>query len=63
MPNKTQIKGKTKEGTGAVRETAGKVTGNRDMEAKGSAQKTEGKVQGAVGKVKQVAGDLKNKVS
>lgn len=63
MPNKTQVKGKTKEGTGAVREKAGKVTGNRDMEAKGSAQKNEGKVQGAVGKVKQMAGDLKDKVS
>jgi uncharacterized protein YjbJ (UPF0337 family) len=63
MPNKDQIKGKGKEAMGATREKAGQMTGNRDMEAKGTSQKWEGKTQGTMGKVKDKAGDLKDKVS
>lgn len=48
---------------GAVKEAAGKATGNDQLRAKGAAEKTAGKVQQGVGKgkdaVRDVAGGLK----
>jgi uncharacterized protein YjbJ (UPF0337 family) len=63
MPNKTQLKGKAKEAIGATREKAGKMTGIRQLQSRGAAQKREGKLEGAFGKVKRMAGGLKDKVS
>ena len=47
-----QTKGTGKEIKGGIKETAGKVTGDRETEAKGKADKTEGKAQRAWGDVK-----------
>jgi len=46
---------------GAIKETAGKVTGNRQTEAEGKAEKTVGKVQRNVGEAKDQARDLLDK--
>ncbi len=40
---------------GQVKESAGKATGNRSMEAEGTAEKAAGKVQHGVGNVKRAA--------
>ena len=45
MVNKDQVKGVGKQVKGSVKETAGRVTGNRQTEAEGVAEKSAGKVQ------------------
>lgn len=47
--NRHQVKGKLKEAAGATQETAGRVTGNRDQQARGQARETSGKVQKKAG--------------
>ena len=49
---KDRIGGAAKEAGGKIKETAGKIVGDRKMEAEGSAKKTEGKIQNAVGGLK-----------
>ena len=65
--DRDRMEGKVKEGTGWAQDKAGEVTGNRDMEARGEADRVEGKAQGALGKVKDAVGDaadaVKDKVS
>ena len=59
--HKDEIKGAAKDMKGSMKEAAGKATGNRDMEARGIAEKTEGKVQKGVGNIKDAARNaLKN---
>ena len=53
MVNKDQVKGVGKQVKGSVKETAGRVTGNRRTEAEGAAEKTVGKVQKGFGDVKE----------
>ena len=48
--NKTRVDGAKNQAKGAVKEAAGKVTGNVGLQAKGAVQKTAGKAQSAVGK-------------
>ena len=54
--NKDQIKGRTREAAGKVKEVAGKITGNKTLEQKGRLEKTAGKIQAGYGDVKH---DLK----
>jgi uncharacterized protein YjbJ (UPF0337 family) len=53
MVNKDQVKGVAKQVKGSVKETAGRMTGNRQTEAEGAAEKTVGKVQKGFGDVKE----------
>ena len=53
MVNKDQVKGVAKQVKGSVKETAGRMTGNRQAEAEGAAEKTVGKVQKGFGDVKE----------
>jgi uncharacterized protein YjbJ (UPF0337 family) len=53
---KDKIKGSAKEAAGKVKETAGRTTGNRDMEDRGTAEKVGGKIQRKVGDIKKVFG-------
>ena len=46
---------------GAIKETAGKVTGDAKLQAEGAADKTAGKVQNAVGGAKDAVHDALNK--
>jgi uncharacterized protein YjbJ (UPF0337 family) len=47
-----QVKGKVKEGVGEAQEHLGRVTGDRDQEARGHAKEQEGKVEKKVGDLK-----------
>jgi uncharacterized protein YjbJ (UPF0337 family) len=51
--NKKQVKGHYEEAKGAVKEAAGKMTGNEELELKGKIQKEAGKIQAGVGDVEQ----------
>jgi uncharacterized protein YjbJ (UPF0337 family) len=50
--DKDRVKGSAKQAKGAIKETAGKLTGDTKLEADGKADKTEGKIQNAIGGVK-----------
>lgn len=50
--NKDQVKGRTSTVTGKIKETVGKVTDDKDLEAKGTVEKVGGKVRSAYGDVK-----------
>jgi len=49
--------GKVHEVKGAVKQKAGELTGNRNLEADGRAEKNVGKVQNFAGKVEKVIGE------
>jgi len=51
---KDQIKGKFHELKGDVKEKAGQVTNNPNLETKGQSEKLAGKVQKKVGQIEQV---------
>ena len=50
--NKDRIEGSAKQAGGAIKEMAGKVTGDAKLKAEGTADKLAGKVQNAVGGAK-----------
>ena len=50
--DKDRVEGSAEQTKGSVKEAAGKVLGDKKLEAEGSADKTAGKVQNAVGGVK-----------
>jgi uncharacterized protein YjbJ (UPF0337 family) len=50
--DKDRIAGSAKQAGGAVKQAAGKVTGDTKLQAEGAADKAAGKVQNAVGGVK-----------
>ncbi|MER8827290.1 CsbD family protein [Mesorhizobium sp. M0938] len=52
MVNKDQVAGMAKQVKGSVKKAAGKATGNRRIQAEGSADKIAGKLQKAYGDVK-----------
>ncbi|WP_035179955.1 CsbD family protein [Acidocella facilis] len=53
--DKDRIEGTLKQAKGAVKETAGKVTGDTKLQAEGKADKVEGKVQNTIGGLKDAA--------
>jgi uncharacterized protein YjbJ (UPF0337 family) len=57
--NKDQTKGRIEEAKGKIKEIAGQVVGDKDLELKGKIQNTGGKAQAAYGDVKA---DLKKVV-
>lgn len=52
MVDRDRIEGAGKQAKGAIKEVAGKVTGDEKLKAEGKADKAEGKIQNAVGGVK-----------
>ena len=59
--NKDQVKGRIDEATGKMKEAAGRVTGNPDLEDRGTVQKVGGKAQKTYGDVKEdVRKDLRS---
>ena len=56
MWNKDEIKGKGKQIEGAIKNKAGKLTDNPNLEAKGKAERVAGKVQEKTGKARQKVG-------
>lgn len=59
--DKDRVEGIGKQIKGAVKDAAGKVTGDSKMQAEGKADKTEGKVQNTVGGAKDGVRDAVNK--
>ena len=59
--DKDRIEGAGKQVKGAVKDAAGKVTGDSKMQAEGKADKAEGKVQNTVGGAKDGVRDAVNK--
>ena len=55
--DKDRVDGAGKEIKGAVKDAAGKVTGDRKLQAEGKADKVAGKVQNEFGKAKDAARD------
>jgi uncharacterized protein YjbJ (UPF0337 family) len=50
--DKDRIKGSAEQAKGAIKELAGKVTGDAKLESEGKADKAAGKIQNAVGGLK-----------
>lgn len=59
--NKDQVAGRAQEAKGNLKEGAGKVLGNEQMEAEGKADQVGGKVQKNVGDAKEKTKDVVNK--
>jgi len=55
--DKDRIEGAAHQAKGAIKEAAGKVLGDKKLEAEGAAEKAAGKVQNAVGGVKDTVRD------
>jgi uncharacterized protein YjbJ (UPF0337 family) len=55
--DKDKWEGRGKEAGGKVKETAGKVTGDKNLEADGKGDQGKGKVQETFGKVKEKVKD------
>jgi uncharacterized protein YjbJ (UPF0337 family) len=55
--DKDEIKGKAEKAKGYVKEKVGEVTGNRDLEAEGSAERLAGKARETLGKAKEKVKD------
>jgi uncharacterized protein YjbJ (UPF0337 family) len=56
-----RVKGAAHEAKGAVKEAAGKLTGDKKIEAEGAAERAAGKVQNAVGGLKDSAREALDK--
>jgi uncharacterized protein YjbJ (UPF0337 family) len=56
--DKDRIAGSAKQAVGGVKEAAGKVLGDKKLQADGSAQKAEGAVQNAVGGVRDAVREI-----
>lgn len=57
MKYEDEVKGKGKQVTGAVKEELGKLTGDRNLEDSGTADRVEGDVQEGFGKAKRKIGE------
>jgi uncharacterized protein YjbJ (UPF0337 family) len=55
--DKDRIEGSANQAKGAVKEAAGKITGDSKLKAEGAADKAAGKVQNAVGGLKDTLRD------
>lgn len=56
--DKEHLKGAAKKAEGSVKETAGKATGNKSLEAEGKIDKLEGEARIAAGDAKDAAREL-----
>jgi uncharacterized protein YjbJ (UPF0337 family) len=56
--DKDRIEGSANQAKGAVKEVAGKITGDAKLKAEGAADKMKGKVQNAVGGAKDAIRDV-----
>lgn len=56
--NKDRVEGSAHQAKGAIKETAGKLTGDTKLQGEGKAEKTAGKIQNTVGGVKDTIKEL-----
>jgi uncharacterized protein YjbJ (UPF0337 family) len=57
IPNREEVKGKYEAAKGAVKEKAGHVIDDKEMERQGAAERDAGDVRNQVGKVKRKVGE------
>jgi uncharacterized protein YjbJ (UPF0337 family) len=50
--DKDRIEGSAKQAKGAIKDAAGKITGDHKLQGEGKADKAEGKIQNAIGGLK-----------
>jgi uncharacterized protein YjbJ (UPF0337 family) len=56
--DREHVKGAADKAKGAIKDTAGKVTGDKDLQAEGKVDKAKGTAHNAAGNVKDAARDL-----
>lgn len=56
-PNKDEVEGKYEQAKGSIKEGLGRLTGDEEMEAEGSADKAKGDVQESWGGAKRKVGE------
>lgn len=61
--DKDRVEGAMHQAKGAIKEGAGKLTGDKKTQAEGTAEKAAGKVQNTVGGVKDAARDAIDKAA
>lgn len=61
MVDKSRVEGALDQAKGAIKEGAGKLTGDAKLESEGKADKAAGKVENAVGGAKDTARDALDK--
>lgn len=59
--DKQRIEGGLDKAKGTIKEKAGQMTGDRDMEAEGKMDKAEGHVRSGIGKAKDAAKEIVGK--
>ena len=57
LPNKDEVEGKFDQAKGGVKETIGRVTNDRDLEAEGQADRAGGNIQEGFGTAKRKVGE------
>ncbi len=62
IPNNDEVEGKFDRAKGSVKDKAGELLGDREMEAEGEAENAEGKTQETWGKFKRGVGDTVDSV-
>jgi uncharacterized protein YjbJ (UPF0337 family) len=62
MWNKDEVKGKGKRIKGKVKDKAGEIIGNPDLEAEGEAERIEGTVQESFGRTRREVEDFVDKI-
>ena len=56
--DREHVKGAADKAKGAIKDTAGKLTGDKDLQAEGKIDKAKGAAHNAAGNVKDAARDL-----
>jgi uncharacterized protein YjbJ (UPF0337 family) len=59
--SQNRIEGAAHKAAGAIKEAAGKATGNRELQAKGAAERILGEAQNEIGKAQDILGDALKK--
>jgi uncharacterized protein YjbJ (UPF0337 family) len=56
--DREHVKGAADKAKGAIKDTAGKLTGDKDLQTEGKFDKAKGEAHNAVGNIKDAARDL-----
>ncbi|HSK73803.1 MAG TPA: CsbD family protein [Pyrinomonadaceae bacterium] len=62
IPNRDEFEGKFEQAKGTVKDKAGEVLGDREMEAEGEVERAEGETQETWGKFKRGVGEAVDSV-
>ncbi|HVG29960.1 MAG TPA: CsbD family protein [Pyrinomonadaceae bacterium] len=57
LPNEDEVKGKLDQASGAIKDKVGEVTGDRDLEERGEAQRAGGNLREGFGTARRKVGD------